>query len=54
MDATSQYSGVSYDSQIGYGHSGQYCQQLNRQSSPFNVGTQISGGHTHQPQPSLP
>jgi hypothetical protein len=49
MYATSQYSGVSYNSRIGHGHSGQYCQPLNRHSRPFNVGTQVSNGHTHQP-----
>jgi hypothetical protein len=28
MYATSRYSSTSYNSQIGHGHSGQYCQQL--------------------------
>ena len=66
MYATSQYSGASYNSRIGHGHSGQYCHQMNRHSRPFSVRTQVSSGHTHQPltrfqapimqkrQPSLP
>lgn len=49
MYATSQHTGISYNSQIGHGHSGQHCHQLNRHSRPFNVGTQVSSGHTHQP-----
>ena len=48
MYATSQYSGITYNSQIGHGQPGQYCQQLNRHSRPFNVGAQVSSGHTHQ------
>jgi hypothetical protein len=46
---TSEYTGVSYDSQIGHGQSGQYCHQLTHHSRPLNVGTQVSSGHTHQP-----
>ena len=49
MVASSQYNGVSYNSQIEHGHSGQYCRQLNRHSRPFNVGTQVSNSYTHQP-----
>ena len=48
MYATSQYSGESYNSRIGDGHSGQYYQQFNPHSRPFNVGTQVRSGHTHQ------
>jgi hypothetical protein len=66
MNATSQNGGVNHNGRIGNGHSGQYCHQLNRHSRPFNVGTQVSSGHMHQPltrfqalitqkrQPSLP
>lgn len=66
MYATSQYSGVNYNNEIEYGHSGKHCQHLNHHSRPFNVSIQVSSGLTNQPlthfrafmmqkhQPSLP
>jgi hypothetical protein len=50
MYATRPYSGVSHNSRIGDGHSGQYCRQLNRHNRPFNVVSQVSSGHTRQPR----